>query len=569
MNKRILVIDDEQAMLDTYGLILSPAEDVVDELEKKAAALEAELFEEAAGEIGEERERYDVAFARQGEEGFSKAGEALENNRPFAAAFIDVRMPPGWDGVKTAAKIREIDPDIEIVIVTAYSDKDRREIIEKVGTPERLLYLKKPFDAEEIRQLALALTRKWDLERRAERHRAYLEQLLDSVRRIKTLDLGSMSQVLSAILNEVLFFMHGRKGIIASLDNERKIVVELSSEHLSPPEIDTLVGKVSDRLAGIDTVTWVNDIMVFPLKNGAGNLFIMIADIRPPVQDEKQKLIRLLIGTCSEVIGSAKKQAQYIRNERIAAIGQIAAEIIHEVSNPLSAIAGAADITDLEAKRLQDFFDTYEKGLNGPEPAGGIRAWLEGLDKDHDPVESCGKMVKYAAMIKASAKRLQGMMNNIRSISSGADTFDLVPRDISEALDEVLNLTRVTSKCNCTVHREWEAPLKAPCDINSLKQVFLNLVLNAVQAMGGRPGELRVTGKKTGDTVRISIMNSGPSIPKEKQTRIFEPFFTTKPEGTGLGLSVVKRIIENHNGTIELESEPGKGVTFNITIPAA
>lgn len=569
MNKRILVIDDEEAILNTYGLILSPVEDAVDKLEQKAAALEAELFDDPDDKTEVEPDSYELVFARQGEEGFKLAGKAKADKRPFAVAFIDVRMPPGWDGIQTAAEIRKTDPEIEIVIVTAYSDKDRREIVNKVGMPEKLLYLKKPFDAEEIRQLAMALTRKWDLERKAEKHRLYLEQLLDSVRRIKTLDLGSMSEVLSAILNEVLFFMDGRKGIIARLDNGKNIVVELSSGHLSHSEIDRLIDLVSHSLAGMDSITWVDGIMVFPLKNDSGNLFIMISDIRPPVQDEKKKLIRLLIETCSEVIGSVRKQAQYLRNERIAAIGQIAAEIIHEVSNPLSAIAGAAHLTDREGKRFQDYFEAYNKGMNGPEPDGGMKHWLENLEKDYDPETCCRKMMKYLVMIQNSAERIQGMMNNIRGFASATDSLDFKPRDIGEALEETLNLTRVASKHNLSVHKKWTPPLMALCDINSLKQVFLNLVLNAVQAMGHKGGELWITGKKADNRVAISIMNTGPGIPEETKEKIFEPFFTTKAEGTGLGLSIVKRIIENHNGTIELESAPGQGVTFHITIPAA
>jgi len=79
----------------------------------------------------------------------------------YAVAFIDIRMPPGWDGIKTAQKIREIDRDIEIVIVTAYADVTRSQIVSNIGYPEKLLYLRKPFDNDELAQIALQLTTKW------------------------------------------------------------------------------------------------------------------------------------------------------------------------------------------------------------------------------------------------------------------------------------------------------------------------------------------------------------------------------------------------------------------------
>ena len=99
----------------------------------------------------------------QGEEGLKMVQQAIEEGRPYAMAFVDVRMPPGWDGIETIARIWEADPELQIVVCTAYSDYSWEEMRAKVGQPDGLLVLKKPFDNIEVQQLAHALTKKWQL----------------------------------------------------------------------------------------------------------------------------------------------------------------------------------------------------------------------------------------------------------------------------------------------------------------------------------------------------------------------------------------------------------------------
>ncbi len=359
MNNRIIIIDDEESILKDYSLILSPPEAHVANLEKTAAALETELFGGSSKQPPPPpRESYDLTTALQGEEGFNKIREARERALPFAMAFIDIRMPPGWDGLQTAKMIREVDKEIEIVMVTAYSDRNRQEIVERVGMPERLLYLKKPFDPDEVRQLAMCLTRKWDLERKTERRKDYLERLLTSVRRLKTLSILSVREVLSAILNEVLYFIDARKGFIAQLEGG-DVRVEITSEDLTPFEIKAFVDRISDRLPKVERVSWIDDIMIFPLKNGIGDLFILISTSQNLVSEERINLLRLLLETCSDVLESMKKQERYLKNERIATIGQVAAGIIHDINNPLQAIISVSNVYSRQGQELQHFLEAF------------------------------------------------------------------------------------------------------------------------------------------------------------------------------------------------------------------
>lgn len=172
-NKRILVVDDDMDIWRVYKAVLAPETEKVSSSQKMARLMDPDLDTEK-----ETGPKFELSFAAQGKDSFEMVKEAIERNMPFAVAFIDIRMPPGWDGMDTAAKIRELDPHIEIVIVTAYSDRSREEIVQTVGAPEKLLLLRKPFDHEELTQMALSLTEKWNLATREEDQRRKLETVL-------------------------------------------------------------------------------------------------------------------------------------------------------------------------------------------------------------------------------------------------------------------------------------------------------------------------------------------------------------------------------------------------------
>jgi CheY-like chemotaxis protein len=168
-NQRILVIDDNRSIHDDFRKILAPT---------TAAAAALDAAEEALfGCVTDPvvQTQFEVHSAYQGLEGVALVQSALEAAQPFAMAFVDVRMPPGLDGIETTQKIWEIDPAIQIVLCTAYSDYSWGEMFEKIGRSDRLVILKKPFDTVEAFQLAHALTEKWHLQQESERRMAELE----------------------------------------------------------------------------------------------------------------------------------------------------------------------------------------------------------------------------------------------------------------------------------------------------------------------------------------------------------------------------------------------------------
>lgn len=173
-NNRILVIDDDREIWKAYRGVLAPEEGPGESSGRKLALLLGDALE-ADRPHGPS---FELSFVDQGREGLERVLGANESGSPFAVAFIDVRMPPGWDGMETAARIREIDPNIEIVIVTAFSDRPLEEILKAVGAPEKLLFFRKPFDPEELKQVALSLSGKWNLARQEEDQRNELHTVL-------------------------------------------------------------------------------------------------------------------------------------------------------------------------------------------------------------------------------------------------------------------------------------------------------------------------------------------------------------------------------------------------------
>src|SRR5271154_3786996 len=172
-NRRILLVDDTQSIHGDFQKVLAPvAASIADDLE----ADEAILFEKpAATNIV----RFEMQFAHQGVEALAKVRAAKLAGSPFAMAFVDMRMPPGWDGVETVEHLWREDPRLQIVLCTAYSDYSWPEVLTRLDVRDRLLILKKPFDPIEVYQFASSLTMKWRMAEQAAFKMNSLEQAVE------------------------------------------------------------------------------------------------------------------------------------------------------------------------------------------------------------------------------------------------------------------------------------------------------------------------------------------------------------------------------------------------------
>ncbi|HEV2973057.1 MAG TPA: response regulator [Pirellulales bacterium] len=188
-NRRILIVDDNVAIHEDFRKVIGTDDDGASTVDQSAAALFGEPVVAASRPLAS----YDLDSAYQGQEALARVEQSLRENRPYAMAFVDVRMPPGWDGVETVRRIWEVDPDLQVVICTAYSDYSWGEMTQVLGETDRLLLLKKPFDNVEVRQVASALTEKWQLARNA-------RQSVDQLRRLVEEQTASLQQANQKLL---------------------------------------------------------------------------------------------------------------------------------------------------------------------------------------------------------------------------------------------------------------------------------------------------------------------------------------------------------------------------------
>jgi PAS domain S-box-containing protein len=256
-----------------------------------------------------------------------------------------------------------------------------------------------------------------------------------------------------------------------------------------------------------------------------------------------------------------------IQQEKMAALGQLAAGVAHEINNPLGFITSNLSCLQKYVERLVEFLAVEDRILtrhNDPDPdlaqVNDLRKELkiDFISEDARPL---------IAESLEGAERIRRLVQNLKHFTQ-VDPTDYRPVDLNNCLQNAICLAMNELDAVATFKGEfgeiphiWGYP-------QQLNQVFLNLLLNATQALGEH-GEISVRSWSDADQVCISVADNGRGIPAALQARVFEPFFTTREigQGTGLGLSICYGIIKNHGGKIELHSEEGRGSVFTLSLP--
>lgn len=293
VNRRVLVVDDNRAIhVDFRKVLGEPSHE-----QSALAELEAVLFGQAPARPRAEPFVIDSAY--QGQEARALVEGALLRDGPYAVAFIDMRMPPGWDGAETAQRLWEIDPELQVVICTAYSDYSWEELLGRLADhSDRFLILKKPFDHIEVRQLATALSRKWTLARQARMRSQELEDVVRErtatirdaherlqrevtqrhrveaqLRRAQKLEaLGRLAAGIAHEINNPLAF------VIANLQYVRE-AIELPPEKLAQAPLEELATALAEACVGGDRIKQiVRDLKAFAQPHDES---LAVVDVRP------------------------------------------------------------------------------------------------------------------------------------------------------------------------------------------------------------------------------------------------------------------------------------------------
>ena len=547
-NHRILVVDDNPSIHADFRKILC-ADRSSDE---GAAQMEAILFDEAPKETDTVSFQLDSAF--QGQEALEKLQAATLERRPYSLAFVDVRMPPGWDGIETISRLWKVDPTLQVVICTAYSDYSWDEMRARLGQPDCLVVLKKPFDNVEVQQLAHALTRKWELARRAELQLQDLEQMVLQ----RTAELRKTNEDLSK--SEERFakaFQTSPVGMaIQALPDQRFVDANKAMLQLTGLAHENLIGASAADLflwkapAVVDG--WVDGLLrnespaggETELLDVAGNVHQVLVSMSLVTFDSRSHVLMVVQDMTERVL----LERQLRQAQRMEAIGQLAAGVAHDFNNILTVISGHAGL------------------LKNQIQAG--RAGTESADKIFKAVDRAAGLIRQLLLFSRK------QVTQFRYIDIN-ETISRSVAMISRLLGEHVRLEFVPQPQLAAIHG----------DAVMLEQIIMNLAVNARDAMpnGGqvviqtdlvqvnRGATPLDPHERAGDFVRLSFRDTGSGMNTAVLNRLFEPFFTTKPvgKGAGLGLSTVFGIVRQHNGWIEVASKPDQGTTFELFFPAS
>jgi C4-dicarboxylate-specific signal transduction histidine kinase len=249
-----------------------------------------------------------------------------------------------------------------------------------------------------------------------------------------------------------------------------------------------------------------------------------------PVRDKDGNVIGVL-KLIQDVTEVKKLEAGIMHSEKLAALGRLAAGIAHEIGNPLTSISSFAQI--LKEKATDDFTK-------------------ESLDTIYHHI-----------------MRISGIVTQMSQLSKLPE-MDLKQCDINHLIESTLDIVKYDKKLkNIKIIKELTAGIPfVYVDENYLVQVFINLMLNAADAISDGTGTITIKSMRDNNSVVIQYMDSGMGIPAESLNKIFDPFFTTKERGTGLGLSISYEIIKKFGGELKAESQEGKGSVFSVILPA-
>ncbi|MCY0989150.1 hybrid sensor histidine kinase/response regulator [Nannocystis sp. ILAH1] len=526
-NTRILIVDDEEVVRDSIreSLLPPPRKDPV--LTSAAAALfgddpAATRSDTASAELLV----FEVDEAATGPEALAKVEAAIAAGRPYAVIFLDMRMP-GWDGLRTAQRIRERDTRAELIFVTAYSDASLDEVIAKAGA--NVGYHCKPFAPEEIRQIATKGVHDWHKVRGLEALIDVIGGLRGGEREVNTLLHNILGQVVAMVGSDAALL--GRTGPDGGFDPLFGVGAWQDPRRAGP--VLGIVGSLTHR-GPAGAVTLRDDLAIMHLES-----YRIAAALRETSSFDAEKiyLLELFLASAGQALENARLQERVVRTERLSALGGALAMIVHDLRTPLGNIQGLCDMID-EAVAIGR---TDE-----------VREYVPYVrESSHEAMSIVNDVLDFTreAAIERVSVRLGELGRQLRDKTRHLFTSDALKLEVLVPTDEVVSV-----------------------DAPRLQRGLVNLIKNACEALAKqRTPAPRVTAtlRLDGDDAVFIVADNGPGIAAELTSRLFEPFATHgKSGGTGLGLAIVQRIAESHGGTLTVASSPG-GATFMVRVPRA
>ena len=349
---------------------------------------------------------------------------------------------------------------------------------------------------------------------------------------------------------------------------QKEIIERPFLQFIHPDDHELVINNYKKRLMGEK----VDDSYPLRIINRQGETRWFQINAVCMLYDEKQTILTFL----NDITQQRHLEIQVLQSEKMASIGQLAAGVAHEINNPVGFVSCNFNTLGGYQRQVAELITKYKEAAsliyNHHEPHEKVLIKLKEINELENEIDIDYILNDFPLVIKESEdgiNRVKKIVSDLKNYAHpGSDKIQLT--DINRNIESTLNMVWNELKYHVEVEKELNEIPAIECYPQLLNQVFMNLIVNAAQAIENK-GKIKITSNRYNNHIEISISDTGVGIPEENLTKIFDPFFTTKDvgKGTGLGLHVCYNIVTKHNGTINVESKVGKGTKFTINLPVS
>ncbi|QDT10083.1 ATP-binding protein [Stieleria marina] len=527
-------------------------------------------------------------------------------------AFVDMRMPPGWDGLKTIAELWKVDPELQVVICSAYSDQSWSKIRQSLGASDRLLILKKPFDSAEVSQVATAMTEKRHLSKLAKEQTEALKLLVEERTQHWQQAKDESQHLLSAI--DTMLIGLNEDGQVSRWNRRAAELYGLTWEEVAGRKMSELPikwCKSFDRRIFLDSTS--KRLETSFIDQDGNRRIIGLSNY--PVMNGANRNGLLILG--ADLTETRALEAHLQWAQKLESVGQLAAGVAHEINTPMQYIGDNPDYIRDQIGSLETMVDSLRRiencdtdidteteitqakikdvlaGVSDLQNNLVLTKVLEAIGDSRDGVRHVSTIVRamkefaHPGQSEKALVDVNHLLENAVSISTSewryVATIDLdldpsLPKiealavEPKELFEDALRMADSDlDNVGIIIETDFAAVPPIQTQKHDVLQILVNLIGNAKQALQSSNADrksIRLMISSDQDSLRMDVVDTGVGIPPENLSKLFQHGFTTKQDGHGFGLHSCAIAAQKLGGSLSVDSDGvGKGAMFSLKLP--